>query len=135
MCIAGSVVYNAAFKIADGRINVFIFTVALTSVAMIGHSLCLVFYKIYMGENVTFHADKIGILWAVLAGLSIVIIDLSFFFAVRSGGLVATNITWSIGAIGLTALAGTLIFKEEFTLQRGLGLLLGAAAIFFLAKK
>lgn len=82
-------------KLADGHINPFVFACALTGVGLIGHLFCLAFYKFHMGEAVTLNVDKTGILMAVMAGVGIVIVDLAFFFAIRHGGIVSTNIVWS----------------------------------------
>src|SRR5688572_21639305 len=89
--VIGAVSYNVAVKAADAHINPFVFTVALSVVAFVGHLVCLAFYKFYMHENVALQADQKGLWLAVLAGLGVVLIDLGFFFAVRTGGLASSN--------------------------------------------
>jgi drug/metabolite transporter (DMT)-like permease len=134
MCMIGSVLYNVAFKLADGHINPFVFACALTGVGLIGHLFCLAFYKFHMGEAVTLNVDKTGILMAVMAGVGIVIVDLAFFFAIRHGGIVSTNIVWSVGVLILTGLAGYFIFKEPMSYTKLLGMLFGLLSVILLSK-
>lgn len=130
----GSVLYNVAFKLADGHINPFVFACALTGVGLIGHLFCLAFYKFHMGEAVTLNVDKTGILMAVMAGVGIVIVDLAFFFAIRHGGIVSTNIVWSVGVLILTGLAGYFIFKEPMSYTKICGILFGLLSVILLSK-
>ena len=134
LCIVGVAAYNIAMKVAGDHINPFVFTVGLTAVAMVGHLICLGAYKFYMGEDVAFKADRIGLWMALAAGVAVVVIDLCMFFAIRTGGVVATNILFTVGAMLLTTLAGFFIFKEPLTPTKIAGLALGAISLILLAK-
>lgn len=133
-CIVGVAAYNISMKVAGDHINPFVFTVGLTAVALIGHLACLAAYKFYMGEEVTLKADRMGLWMAVAAGIAVVVIDLCMFFAIRTGGVVATNILFTVGAMLLTTLAGFFIFKEPLTPTKIAGLALGAISLILLAK-
>jgi drug/metabolite transporter (DMT)-like permease len=132
--IVGAAAYNIAMKVAGDHINPFVFTVGLTAVAFLGHVACLLFYKFYVGEAVNWHADKTGVSMAILAGVAVVAIDLCVFFAIKSGGVVATNILFTVGAMLLTTLAGFFIFKEILTPTKMAGLAFGVLSLILLAK-
>jgi drug/metabolite transporter (DMT)-like permease len=134
MCITGAAMYNVAVKVAGSHINPFVFTSGLTAVALIGHLACLGLYKYHLGENVNFQTDKTGMYMVLLAGIAVVIIDLCFYFALKTGSLVNTNLVWTIGATTLTALAGFFIFKEPFTATKMAGLAFGGIAIYLLTR-
>ncbi len=133
-CIFGALFYNVAVKVAGDHINPFIFTSGLTAVALLGHLGCLAFYKFYMGENVDFNADKMGLYMVLLGGAAVVVIDLSFYFALKTGSMVATNLLWTLGATALTALSAFFIFKEPFTATKMAGLAFGVLSFYLLSK-
>ena len=132
--IIGATAYNVAMKVAGDHINPFVFTVGLTAVAFAGHLACLLFYKFYMGEAVNWQADKTGLSMAILAGGAVVLIDLCVFFAIKNGGVVSTNILFTVGAMLLTTLAGFFIFKEALTPTKMAGLAFGAISLILLSK-
>lgn len=134
LCITGALFYNIAVKVAGDHINPFIFTSGLTAVALVGHLCCLAFYKFYMGENVAFQSDKMGFYMILLGGIAVVIIDLAFFFALKTGSLVNTNLIWTLGSVTLTALAAVFVFKEPFTATKIAGLALGLISFYLLSK-
>ena len=132
--IVGAAAYNIAMKLAGDHINPFVFTVGLSSVAMLGHIICLIIYKFHMGETFSVQVGKTGVSLMLLAGLSVVLIDLCVFFAIKSGGVVATNILFTVGAMLLTTLAGFFIFKEMLTPTKIAGLAFGVLSLILLAK-
>lgn len=134
LCIVGVATYNISMKVAGDHINPFVFTVGLTAVALVGHLICLAAYKFYMGEDVVFKADRIGLWMALAAGIAVVVIDLCMFFAIRTGGVVATNLLFTVGAMLLTTVAGFFIFKEPLTPTKIAGLALGAISLILLVK-
>jgi len=134
LTVIGSLVYNLAMKSAGDHINPFIFTVGLTFVGLVGHLICLGFYKFYLNEGVAIQADKVGLCLAVAAGIGIIIIDLGFFFAVKSGGLMVSTAFWMIGAIITTTVASYFLFHEEITATKLAGIVLGAASLFLLTR-
>ena len=73
-------------------------------------------------------------LWLVAAGM--VLIELGFFLAYRSGG----SPQWSGVAVNGTAALllvplGILLFHEQFSVQKVLGIVLTLSGIYFLASK
>ncbi len=134
LSVVGSVAYNLSMKVAGDHVNPFVFTVGITMVALIGHLICLAFYKLYMGETVALQADKSGLLLALVAGLGIVIIDLGFFFAVREGGLTSSMGFWVIGSLTITTLIGYFVFHETFSMTKFAGIILGAVSLFLLTR-
>jgi uncharacterized membrane protein len=134
LCITGALFYNIAVKVAGEHINPFIFTSGLTAVALMGHLGCLAFYKFYMGENVDFNADRLGLYMVLLGGVAVVIIDLAFYFALKTGSMVATNMLWTLGGTVLTTLAAIFVFKEPFTATKMAGLAFGLLSFHLLSK-
>ena len=73
-------------------------------------------------------------IWLVAAGM--VLIELGFFLAYRSGG----SPQWSGVAVNGTAALllvplGILLFHEQFSVQKVLGIVLTLSGIYFLASK
>lgn len=134
LCITGALFYNIAVKVAGAHINPFIFTSGLTAIALLGHLTCLAFYKFYMGENVNFQADRLGIYMVLLGGVAVVVIDLAFFFALKTGSMVSTNMLWTLGGTVLTTMAAVFVFKEPFTATKMAGLAFGLLSFYLLSK-
>lgn len=133
-CVVGVAAYNVSMKVAGDHINPFVFTVGLTAIAFVGHIVCLLLYKFHLGESVTFQVDRTGVYMAIIAGVAVVAIDLCMFFAIKTGGVVATNLLFTVGAMLLTALAGFLIFKEPLSAMKIAGLCLGVISIAMITK-
>ena len=134
LCITGALFYNVAVKVAGDHINPFIFTSGLTAVALLGHLCCLAFYKFHLGEKVDFQADRMGLYMILMAGLAVVVIDLAFYFALKTGSMVSTNMLWTLGGTVLTTLAAIFVFKEPFTATKMAGLAFGLLSFYLLSK-
>lgn len=132
LTVLGALGYNIAVKVASDSTNVFIFTVIITTVALLGHLAAFFIYKFWFMDENKIEISHMGIWMAVLAGLSIVMIDLAFFMAVKSGGIIMTQTFWTIGGLILTALAGFFIFKEYLDLYKLIGIVLGITSLLFL---
>ena len=79
LTVLGALGYNIAVKMAGDTINAFVFTTVLTFSALFGHVICFGIYKYYnMSEPLII--SKMGVWMGILAGVSVVVIDLAFFF-------------------------------------------------------
>ena len=91
LTVLGTLFYNFSVKAAGEIINPFVFTVILTFVALAGHLAAFGVNKIFFTQDLKFEFGTNGLIFAAIAGIGVVIIDLAYFYAVRSGGLVLTN--------------------------------------------
>lgn len=135
LTVIGALGYNVAVKIASDGTNVFFFTVLITTVALLGHLAAFFIYKMWFLGDKSIEISSLGIAMAVLAGLSIVMIDLAFFMAIKSGGMVLTQAFWTIGGMILTAIVGFFFFKEYLDLYKVLGIVLGIVSMGLLTLK
>ena len=129
----GAVGYNIAVKMA-GEINAFLFASCFTAVALLAHVLCLVVYRGYNPAATDLIISKNLLYVALFAGISTVIIDLAFFFAMKQGSYVLTSTIPVIASMVLSVIAGYFIFNELLNLEKSFGLFLGAIAIYLLVK-
>ena len=134
LTVLGTLFYNFSVKAAGEIINPFVFTVILTFVALAGHLAAFGVNKIFFTQDLKFEFGTNGLIFAAIAGIGVVIIDLAYFYAVRSGGLVLTNAFWVIGGLIATATIGFLFFQEGVTATKLLGLFLGIASLVLLTK-
>ena len=75
-----------------------------------------------------------GVAWAAISGTCIAAMMLLLFAALRRGGPVSATGTIVLGGgVALAALASPLLFGEEMTLRRALGVALGLAGMVVLA--
>ncbi len=129
----GAIGYNVAIKMA-GEINAFLFATCFTFFALLSHGLCLLVYKYKFSDGGDLLFSKNSLYIAIFAGISTVIIDLSFFFAMKYGSYVLTSTVPVIASMVLSVIAGYFIFSELLSLEKALGLLLGFLAIYLLVK-
>ena len=129
VAIVGNVTYLSGLKLADGRINPFFFTFLLSAVALIGHTVTLLFYRYVMGEQVNLFYDSRGALLAVLVGLAVVVIDFSLFFAFRHGSAINTHVALAVGTAISFAAVSVWLFGESVTPTRAVGIGLGLVSL------
>ncbi len=131
----GAVVYNSSVRVATESINPFLFTLLITATAFAGHIIAFLIYVFLQGQSIsTLPYSSKGLMAGIVAGIAIVVIDLAFFFAVRSGGLAITNAVWVVGGTVLTAIIGYYVFKETLDAYKIAGLFLGALGLVLLVK-
>lgn len=126
--------YNVAVKLAGDVINPFVFTVLLTAFAFAGHLIAFGTNKFFFNTDLRFSFDNTGLFYAALAGLGVVIIDLAYFYAVRSGGLAVTNAFWVVGGLVATAVISLALFNEGLSTMKAAGIVLGLASLFLLTR-
>lgn len=126
--------YNAAVKLAGDIINPFVFTVLLTAVAFAGHMAAFGINKSFFDTDLKFNFGTSGFIFAAMAGLGVVIIDLAYFYAVRAEGLAVTNAFWVIGGLIATALISLLFFQEAISGTRALGIALGLVSLILITR-
>lgn len=134
LTVIGITVYNISVRIGGETVNAFVFTTVLTLTALLAHSAALMTYKLVTKDPNLFVYHPQGMLFAVAAGVSVAVIDLAYFFAVKYGSLSATTTFWMVGGIALTAIVSFYVFKEVMTPMKMLGLALGLVSIIFIVK-
>jgi multidrug transporter EmrE-like cation transporter len=134
LTVLGTLLYNVGVKLAGDIINPFVFTVLLTTVAMVGHLAAFGVNKLIFNSDLKFTFGLNGFLLAALAGLGVVIIDLAYFYAVKSGGLAVTNSFWVLGGLIATVLISWLFFQENLGAMKIAGVGLGVISLFLLTR-
>lgn len=129
----GAVGYNLAVKLA-GEINAFLFATCFTVVAFVLHLCCFFIYKWNYPAATDLSMSKQTVAIAIFAGVSTVIIDLSFFFAMKYGSYVLTATIPVIASMILSVIAGYFLFNEMLSFEKMAGLVLGFIALYLLIK-
>lgn len=130
LTVLGSLMYNVGVKIGGNHINPFIFTIVLTAVAFVGHVVCTLVYKHLISPDEVLAYDAKGIWMGVLAGLAVVVIDLAYFYSVKTGGAIASQAFWTVGGMIALTVFAVVVFKEDFTLMKALGVTFGIAGLY-----
>lgn len=134
LTVFGALLYNIAVKLAGDVINPFVFTVILTTVALIGHVSAFGINKAFFNPALKFTFETSGFVYAALAGIGVVIIDLAFFYAVKEGGLALSNTFWSVGSLALVAILGALFFNESIGVMKAVGIGLGIISVVLITR-
>lgn len=133
LSIIGIVGYDVAVKYGTISSNVFSFMAALTALACVMHLLVL---GVYRATHPTAVLDISPMAWVFLfvAAFGLLAVDFSFFYAVKLGGLVRTNAIWLVGGLLVATFVGCVFFKEPLNTSKIIGVILGVASIFFIAR-
>ncbi|MGE3622280.1 MAG: hypothetical protein AB7H77_00190 [Bdellovibrionales bacterium] len=133
LAVFGMVVYSACFKLAGKNIEAFTFTLIL------GATQSMLLLVGVLAAKYGFGTDLIGEIrprevgLAILAGLAVIVIDVSLFLAFRHGTAIMTNTYSSIAQILLFAVLSIYLFHETLTLAKGAGIALGVVSLVLLA--
>ncbi len=124
--------HNIFTKLAAGKLSDSLGALLLESTAVI----CILAFYIYLsitGKKLT-DATLQGITFSILAGICVGIGTILYFFIFRSKGelSIAGPIILS-GGILIMAIAGLSFFREPFTLQKFLGIILSITGLILLA--
>lgn len=101
-------------------------------------TLIMVMYFILLKpfSRTTGNLLTIGIVFAVLAGVSAAIGNTSRFIAYDLKAPLATSqLISSIGSMAITSIASFIIFKESFTLGKFIGLIIGSFGIYLMVTR
>lgn len=129
LTVVGSLAYNVCMRLATDRINGFLFVFLCTLTTTLGQFVVFSLAKGIGKVNVFEGASLQTCGLAVGAGLGVVLIDVAYFFALRTGSLLASQAVWTIGGmLSITAVA-LFAFHEPMTLQKALGIALGIVAL------
>lgn len=134
LTVLGTVLYNFSVKMAGEIINPFVFAIIFTGIAFIGHLAAFAINKQFFTTDLKFAYTPMSLGLAAAAGLGIVIIDLAYFYAVRSGGLALTSAFWTLGGLLATILISFLFFNETIGATKALGIALGLVSLFLITK-
>lgn len=134
LAVIGSVTYNFAVKLSGHIINPFVFTILLTAVAFAGHLAAYGINKSFFDTQLKFEFPMQAFWYAFFAGIGIVVIDLAYFYAVKSGGIASTSAFWAVGSLSVTALLGLMFFQETLSLEKIAGVFLGGVSLYLLTR-
>lgn len=132
--VAGSVLFNNAMKIASGQSNPFVFSTIFLVIALTINIIFLITQKISYPQFAQFTLNREVLLMALFCGVGVVGVDLGFFFALKYGGLFTSNAFYMVGGLLITSLLAIILFGETITLQKIIGLVLGAISIILIIK-
>ncbi len=134
MTVVGSVAYNIGMKMGGAGVNPFAFTFVMTSVilAILG-ACCLVAqfgFKTDVMQGMSLHATR----YAALCGAAAALIDIGYFLAIRSGGMIPTQVFWTIGGMVALAVVAALFMGEAMTATKALGVAFGIISVLLITR-
>jgi len=132
-------VHYGFLRAASGRLGDTLGALLLEGTAALGIAAFYLAQRVFAslgpakGSEVA--TTRLGVGFSVVSGLAISGASVLLFYALRSGGKVATTGAIVLGGgVTLTALAAPFAFGESFTPRRALGVALGVLAIAVLSQ-
>jgi len=129
LTVLGSLTYNVCSKLATTNSNIFIFAFLITLSSFILTSIYVLVAHYGFKINVTEGLNAKGVAIGVAAGIGVTLIDIAFFFALRYGSAISSQLFWSVGGTAAFTLAMFLFFHESLTLTKAFGILFGIASL------
>jgi uncharacterized membrane protein len=124
--------FNIFNKIAAGKVSDSLGALLVESTAV----LCILLFFIYLNLSgkKSVETTSQGIIFSILAGICVGIGSVLYFFIFRSKGelSIAGPIVWG-GTLLVMAIAGILLLREPFSIQKLLGIALSLIGLFLLA--
>ena len=129
LCVLGMLVYNTCFKLSGASINAFTFTLILGSTQALALMAGLVAAKYGFKMDLIGDLKPRGVAFAALAGLSVIVVDMSFFLAFRYGSAMLTNAYCNVASVIMFTVLSVVFFGETLTWMKGIGVILGVASL------
>ncbi len=135
LTLLGAIGFNVANKLAVSQIDGFIFTTIMTFASFVGQLILFLGYKFFFLGDAKLEMSSSGVALAIIAGLSIAVINIGYFLAIKEGGLIPSQIFWAVGGTLAMSLIGFLFFKEHIDSYKIAGLILAVISIILIVKK
>ena len=134
LTVVGITVYSAGMKMGSANLHPLGFVLSLNIVLMITMSFaCLVArygFKIDVFGGLNAHTFR----YAIMCGLGAALIDTAYFLALRYGGMIPTQLFYTVGGTVAVGVLAILCFGEILTTSKALGIVLGALSLFLLIR-
>jgi uncharacterized membrane protein len=134
LTVVGSLLYNVGMKFGTEGANPFGFAFILASVEFGVMGLCCLVsryaFKISATQGMNAHAIKL----AAMAGFGVALVDVCYFFALRYGSLIASQMFWVVGGTVALVIFSVLFFGEALTLAKAAGIACGIASVILITK-
>jgi uncharacterized membrane protein len=134
LIIVGVLLYNISQKNIPKEANAFTALASAYLIALLG-CIAVLFFSGEIKKGASLFGDQ-KLLPIVLLGLSLIIVEVGFLYAYRSGWKISTT-SIVAGAFTTVALAliGILWYREEITLINVLGIVLSSAGVILINYK
>lgn len=129
LTVVGSLMYNVCVKLATASMNGFLFACLLAFAEFVSQIIVIGFARGVGKIDVFAGATPQNVGLAVLAGAAVALINVAYFFAMRTGSAVACQSVWTIGGLLAFTLVAFFFFHETLTLQKAFGIVLGIASL------
>ena len=126
--------HNIFTKLASGKISDQFGAFLLEATASILILVYLVFLTLSGSRPISY--TKEGILFSALAGASVAVGSILYFFIFRLGGnLSVAGPLILVGGVLVMVAAGIVIFHDQISLQNEIGIALGIISLYLLSKQ
>lgn len=135
LTVAGSLGYNVAMKVSAGQVNVFGFSAVMSGIAFAAQLAIFFIAKYAMNVDALQGVDARGIKLAIITGLSSAAINLFYFFALKYGSAIASQVMWTVGGTVALVIVSAIFFGEALTPAKILGIALGLVSVVLITKQ
>jgi drug/metabolite transporter (DMT)-like permease len=122
-------------KLGAGQVNVFGFSAVMSGITFAVQLGIFLIAKYAMNIDALQGLDSRGIKLAVITGLSLVAINLFYFFALKHGSAIASQVMWTVGGTVALVIVFALFFGEALTPAKILGIALGLVSVVLITKQ
>jgi uncharacterized membrane protein len=134
LTVVGALTYNLSVKFGTASMPVFIFVLIAAATNLSIQAVVTLTAKYGFKYDLQ-GVNSQNIRYALMAGAATALIDIAYFFALRYGSMVASQIFWTVGgSIAVTAVA-VLFLHETLTFTKAMGIALGMVAVVLLTKQ
>ena len=127
--VVGSLMYNVGMKFGTANTSAFAFVLMVSLILFLTQTASFLIAKYAFHVDVTEGLEMRNILFAVLAGLGVAIIDLFYFFAFRYGTPIQCQMFWTVGGLIALTIFAVIVFREPMPLTKALGIVLGIVGL------
>lgn len=127
-CIAATLILS--LKAITPETNPFLFMAWVTGIA------CVTLVLYCWVNDISLVISQPGLALAIVAGISVAILDLAFIFMFRKGATVSVTMPlFRVAAITISAIVGMVVFSEQLNTFNVCGIMLACVAVYLLYSK
>lgn len=135
MTALGSLIYNVCMKLGTGSVNAFSYVLIMGVFTFLAQALFYLVARYGFKVDTTTGLSRNALLLCAAGGFAVAIIDICYFYALRHGSVVASQMFWTVGGTLALVLFATFFFKEPLTQSKIAGIALGFASIYLMTRQ
>jgi uncharacterized membrane protein len=135
LTVVGSLTYNVCMKLGIGSINAFSYVLLMNLFTCFAQALFFITARYGFKVDTVTGLTPYGRMLCAVAGVAVAMIDICYFFALRYGSIIASQMFWTIGGTIALVIFAVLFFKEPVTLTKAAGIVMGLASLYLMTRQ